>query len=208
VLTECCLHVVLGKWLKRQFQSNTSLSGQQAQATVGQAVTRVVGAIHNSIQVLPHSQLCMPAPEFEVCPAHAGDFELERSVASSFSSLAAVRHSSVLLHARQAYVGILANDWPCLQIPLAVMVLTDASVASHTMYGSTPLSTAMIGISVGYFWHDLITCLRRCDGVAYTLHAVLCLVVFTYALHTGFLHYYGAFASPRVTCLAARLAAA
>jgi hypothetical protein len=80
-----------------------------------------------------------------------------------------------------------------VQVPIAVMVLLDPQVHSDTIYGHTQLSVLMCVISSGYFLHDLIIVLMRLDteGVAMLVHACCCLFVYTYAVYSFYLTFYG-----------------
>lgn len=80
-----------------------------------------------------------------------------------------------------------------LQVPIAVMVLLDPAVHSDTIYGHTQLSVLMCVISSGYFLHDLIIVLARLstEGVAMLVHACCCLFVYTYAVYSFYLTFYG-----------------
>lgn len=73
------------------------------------------------------------------------------------------------------------------------MVLLDPQVHSDTIYGHTQLSVLMCVISSGYFLHDLIIVLMRLDteGVAMLVHACCCLFVYTYAVYSFYLTFYG-----------------
>ena len=52
---------------------------------------------------------------------------------------------------------------------------------------------AVIGVAIGYFAWDLFICVRYGFGVAFFIHAVLCLSLYSYAVGTvpPFLLYYG-----------------
>jgi hypothetical protein len=80
-----------------------------------------------------------------------------------------------------------------VQVPIAVMVLTDPRVYSDTIYGHTQLSVLMCVISSGYFLHDLVIVLLRLEseGVAMLVHACCCLFVYTYAVYSFYLTFYG-----------------
>lgn len=79
-------------------------------------------------------------------------------------------------------------------VPIAVRVLLDPEVYSDTIYGHTQLSVLMCVISSGYFLHDLIIVLLRLDteGMAMLIHACCCLFVYTYAVYSFYLTFYGA----------------
>lgn len=72
-------------------------------------------------------------------------------------------------------------------------VLLDPQVYSDTIYGHTQLSVLMCVISSGYFLHDLIMVLLRLDseGTAMLVHACCCLFVYTYAVYSFYLTFYG-----------------
>lgn len=86
------------------------------------------------------------------------------------------------------------------QIPLALSVLLDSAVASDTIYGHTRASTLMCLISAGYFLYDLAVVLGRREGTAFLVHAAACLFVYTYAVYSFYLHYFG----ERPVCMSAR----
>lgn len=73
------------------------------------------------------------------------------------------------------------------------MVLFDPAVNHDTIYGHTRLSTLMCLISSGYFLYDLIVVLLRFDqeGAAFLVHASCCLFVYTYAVYSFYLHFFG-----------------
>jgi hypothetical protein len=79
----------------------------------------------------------------------------------------------------------------CLQIPLAIMVLLQPEVNGNTIYGHTQLSTMMCLIASGYFLYDLIAVLLRMEGLAFLIHACCCLFVYTYAVYSFNLHFFG-----------------
>lgn len=80
-----------------------------------------------------------------------------------------------------------------VQVPIAVMVLLDPQVYSDTIYGHTQLSVLMCVISSGYFLHDLVIVLLRLDteGAPMLVHACCCLFVYTYAVYSYYLTFYG-----------------
>ena len=84
---------------------------------------------------------------------------------------------------------------PCFasQVPIAVQVLLDPQVYSDTIYGHTQLSVLMCVISSGYFFHDLVVVLLRYDteGLAMLIHACCCIFVYTYAVYSFYLTFYG-----------------
>lgn len=73
------------------------------------------------------------------------------------------------------------------------MVLLDPAVNKDTIYGHTHLSTLMCLISSGYFLYDLIVVILRFDreGGAFLIHAACCLFVYTYAVYSFYLHFFG-----------------
>jgi len=82
-----------------------------------------------------------------------------------------------------------------------VRVLLDPEVYSDTIYGHTQLSVLMCVISSGYFLHDLIIVLLRLDteGMAMLIHACCCLFVYTYAVYSFYLTFYGECHSPQLS---------
>eukprot|EP00775_Hariotina_reticulata_P003621 gene3621-3884_t len=79
-----------------------------------------------------------------------------------------------------------------LQISLGIMVLLQPEVNRNTIYGHTQLSTLMCLIASGYFLYDLIAVLLRMEGFAFLIHACCCLFVYTYAVYSFNLHFFGA----------------
>lgn len=81
-----------------------------------------------------------------------------------------------------------------IQIPLGLILLLDPHCYNDRITGTTPLSRTTMLISAGFFGHDLIMCLKRfaSEGPLYTFHAAVCHAAYTFAIHTGFLHYHGA----------------
>jgi hypothetical protein len=80
---------------------------------------------------------------------------------------------------------------PFLQIPIAFIVLLDPLVNHDTIYGHTHLSTLMCLISSGYFLYDLLIVIARREGVGMLVHAACCLFVYTYAVYSFYLHFFG-----------------
>jgi hypothetical protein len=78
-----------------------------------------------------------------------------------------------------------------LQIPIAFVVLLDPLVNHDTIYGHTHLSTLMCLISSGYFLYDLLIVIARREGVGMLVHAACCLFVYTYAVYSFYLHFFG-----------------
>lgn len=107
----------------------------------------------------------------------------------------------MLIHGNTLHVGSgLQLAWVmslccqiCMQIPLAIMVLLDPAVNHDTIYGHTRMSTLMCLISSGYFLYDLVVVLLRFnqEGGAFLVHASCCLFVYTYAVYSFYLHFFG-----------------
>uniref|UniRef100_A0A383WC65 TLC domain-containing protein n=1 Tax=Tetradesmus obliquus TaxID=3088 RepID=A0A383WC65_TETOB len=79
-----------------------------------------------------------------------------------------------------------------IQIPIAFMVLLDPAVNHDTIYGHTHLSTLMCLISSGYFLYDIFVVIARREGGGMLVHAACCLFVYTYAVYSFYLHFFGA----------------
>jgi hypothetical protein len=71
------------------------------------------------------------------------------------------------------------------------MVLLDPLVNHDTIYGHTHLSTLMCLISSGYFLYDLLIVIVRWEGAGMLVHAACCLFVYTYAVYSFYLHFFG-----------------
>ena len=113
--------------------------------------------------------------------------------------------------ARDAVVKTVGAIHVVLQLPLALMVVADRQRAFSagfsdpaTLYAATPASHALIAVSAGYFFFDIVNLLVRVDanrrGVpstsppsrAFLIHGTLCAIGFWYGALTGRLSYYGA----------------
>jgi FtsH-binding integral membrane protein len=92
-----------------------------------------------------------------------------------------------------------------LQIPIAIMVLLDPAVNHDTIYGHTHLSTLMCLISSGYFLYDLLIVIARWEGGGMLVHAACCLFVYTYAVYSFYLHFFGELGNSNLTCGFAKL---
>ena len=113
--------------------------------------------------------------------------------------------------ARDAVVKTVGAIHVALQLPLALMVVADRQRAFSagfsdpaTLYAATPASHALIAVSAGYFFFDIVNLLARVDAnrrgapstrppsTAFLIHGALCATGFWYGALTGWLSYYGA----------------
>ncbi|KAF6256066.1 TLC domain-containing protein [Scenedesmus sp. NREL 46B-D3] len=78
------------------------------------------------------------------------------------------------------------------QIPIAFTVLLDPAVNHDTIYGHTHLSSLMCLVSSGYFLYDTLVVMARREGGGMMVHAACCLFVYTYAVYSFNLHFFGA----------------
>ncbi|GFR44063.1 hypothetical protein Agub_g5223 [Astrephomene gubernaculifera] len=88
-------------------------------------------------------------------------------------------------------VGTVHNS---IQVPVGLMILADPRFLGDRINTITNLSCAMCYISAGYFFHDLVMCIKRfsLEGPLYTTHALACHIAYTFGIYSGFLHYHGA----------------
>ncbi len=85
---------------------------------------------------------------------------------------------------------------PILQVPLALMILTDAAFQNNPMYETTSFSSAVMATSGGYFLYDSIECLVRIrtEGAEFLMHGVFCGLVYANLLRSGVMHFFGEWA--------------
>ncbi|GBF91170.1 flagellar associated protein [Raphidocelis subcapitata] len=81
-----------------------------------------------------------------------------------------------------------------LQVPLGLMVLTNAFFHSDRMFAADHFSSLVMAISAGYFLYDTVECIVRFEheGPEFLLHGVFCFIVFTTLTHVRCMHWFGA----------------
>lgn len=81
----------------------------------------------------------------------------------------------------------------CLQIPLAMAILTNTKYYSNRAVAHDTFSSTVMAISAGYFLYDSIECIVNyaSEGPAFVVHGVACGSVYITLLHTGVLHWFG-----------------
>lgn len=95
-----------------------------------------------------------------------------------------------------------------MQVLLAIPALFQKALISEKLYGTTALSELYTVISAGYFWMDTFITARNFNehGLDPLLHAVICIVFFTYTHCTRRMHYFGAPCLCPVCCVPPRAA--
>lgn len=207
------MHMLLRGWLYRTlFPGGVPLhaKGQRiAAATVTSAIVKVVSMVHNTIQVCIQLRLSCSAAAQATNP----NKQRLRPLAIASTSSPVALHSACN-HVSDAVQVARRRRWDCwwhtraagvissltcaflpdlLQIPIAIIVLLDPAVNKDTIYASTRLSSFMCLISSGYFLYDFVVVLLRFnkDGAQFLIHAACCLFVYTYAVYSFYLQFYG-----------------
>eukprot|EP00887_Chlorella_sp_A99_P002441 scaffold10.g2441.t1 len=87
-------------------------------------------------------------------------------------------------------VGVVFLAWV---LPQTFRALAESAVHNDRLYGVTQLSQATMELASAYFIYDLYLCAFKFaeNGWEFLLHASICCTVYTSAVFTGGLHYFG-----------------